>query len=158
MERRKGIRSMSEKRLALFKAGKLKKPKPKAWPSSKAPRKAMRPRAKGNTGQMEAFVEVWNDPERPHVCEVCGAELFPKPDDMGDRAAVEAWVRQFSHLLPKGSYRKMKTNPRNIRLQCHECHDKWHEFKDTCLRYEPAWRPTFDLYDQLKKEANGVKP
>lgn len=157
MERRKGLRSMSEKRLALFKAGKLKKPTPKAWPSSKAPRKDMRPRAKSNTGQMDAFGEVWHDPNRPHVCEVCGTDqLFPEPDDMTDREAVAAWVRQFSHLLPKGSYRKLKKDPRNIRIQCHGCHDKWHEFKDHGLREDPLWFATFRLYDGLKAEQNGV--
>lgn len=88
---------------------------------------------------------------------MCKRPLFDRPEDMSDREAVAAWVRQMSHLLPKGSYRRMKTNPKNIRLHCHQCHDTWHEFKDLGLRGNPSWWPTFELYDELMREANGLK-
>lgn len=155
MQRRKPLRSMSPKRLAAFKAGMLKGPLQKAAKEYRP--KKMRPRAKGNSGQMEAFHKVWDDPERPHVCEVCGRPLFERPDDMGDREAVEVWVRQMSHLLPKGSYRRAKTKTKNIRLHCYECHDTWHEFKDLGLRGNPLWWRTFELYDELIAEENGVR-
>lgn len=135
--KRSRLNPMSAKRMEALRNG----------TAPKRVRKPMRARAKGNKSQVDVFARVWR--ERPHQCEVCGRPLFPMPDDRSDREAMAAWVRQFSHLLPKGSYRRAKDDTRNIRLKCHPHHDEWHEFKDHGLRYDPLWRVIFELYDAL---------
>lgn len=107
-------------------------------------RKPMRKIAKTQKGWWDVALEVWD--ERPHNCEVCSVPL-------GDECAPIF----MSHLLPRGSYRKYKRDHRNIRVQCPECHSRWHKYGPEALQWSFRWRSTCDLYFQLRNEANGVQ-
>ena len=106
------------------------------------PRKAMKrtPMKTGRkaTGEAKLFMELWEI--RRHECVVCHAViLHPAP-----------W--NFSHLLPKGSYRSMRLDPRNIQIKCAACHDRWHQYGAAGLRYSFQWRKVIALHDELKTE------
>lgn len=108
-----------------------------------APKKKMRARSKTNEGWLKwAMKEVWS--KRPHACEVCRVPIaFATPAN-------------FSHLLPRGSYRKYKLDTRNVRIQCAECHHEWHDRGPAALFHEDRWWRTVTLYRELCDEANGV--
>lgn len=82
--------------------------------------------------------------EREHVCEVCGVTLHE----------LRHW--NFSHLLPKGTYPDLQLDPRNIRLQCFDCHEQWHNNPGACVR-DTRWAETITLRAALKRECY-VKP
>ena len=90
------------------------------------------------TGEAKVFAEIWE--HRPHECEVCHANI------------LEASAGNFSHLLPKGSYRALRLDPRNIILKCLACHDRWHQHGAAGLRYSFLWRKVITLHDELKSE------
>lgn len=76
-------------------------------------RKPIRKRSPNNKGgQMALFKRIWH--ERPHRCEVCGVPIG------------EPTASNFSHLLPKGVYRNLKLDERNVEIWCEECHEVWH--------------------------------
>lgn len=123
----------------LMKSGALSKAS-----SFKAKPKPMKKRreTKGPT-QMDVFREIWA--EREHVSEVSGLPL-------GD-------VLQpifFSHLLPKGSYRRYKLDKRNIVLITADEHREWHEEGPDNLSRYVEWAPICERYYALRNEANGV--
>ena len=125
--------------------------------STLKPKKKMRKRAPkkpGEISQIEFFMGIWN--ERPHVSEISGLPLVDPPDDWEDAAAVRAWLSQASHILPKGSYKKMKYDPRNVVLKTAHEHELW-ETKKWTLRDDPKWDWVFRLEEALKAEANGVE-
>ena len=148
--------------IAKNKIGKPKKPAVKRKPSldevkerfrivtaamlGDKPRKPMKKRADSNKGWYSWAVEnVWN--KRNHWCEVCGIMLgnsdTPSPSF-------------FSHLLPRGSYRKYKLDERNVILKCQGCHDKWHDQGPDKLQHKPEWRAICKMYFQLRNENNGI--
>lgn len=90
------------------------------------------------TGEAKVFAEIWE--QRPHQCEVCKEPI------------AEATASNFSHLLPKGSYRSMRLDLRNIILKCKACHDRWHQYGATGLRYSFHWFYVVRRYDELKTE------
>ena len=108
------------------------------------PRKKLRSRSRSNTGWYGWAIEnVWD--KRPHKCEVCGKEL------------KEPVPSAFSHLLPRGSYRKYKTDERNISLQCVRCHSLWHEVGPMMLQENRGWKAVCERYYKLRGEANCVQ-
>ena len=103
--------------------------------------KARKPlRGRKPTGEAKLFQEIWEI--RPHECVVCGAHI------------EEAGPINFSHLLPKGSYRSMRLDPRNIHIKCAACHERWHQHGAAGLRYSFLWRNIIWMYDDLKEEYN----
>ena len=104
------------------------------------PRAAKKP---GGKTQMEVFQQVW-DASEGKCCEVCGTGI----------ASMNPI--NFSHLLPKGSYRKYKFDVRNLVLKCSRCHGQWHDFGPDRLKELDEWRPICDLYFELRDEANQV--
>lgn len=107
--------------------------------------KMIRKRAKNNEGWYRWAVEnVWE--KRPHECEVCKCPL------------EEPAPVVFSHLLPRGSYRRYKLDERNVRLHCAGCHAEWHQYGPAALAFNPMWRKTSELYFKLRDEANGLNP
>lgn len=110
----------------------------------KAKPKPMKKRADSNKGWWFIALEIWD--ERPRVCGVCGVSL-------GDDPRPEF----FSHLLPRGSYRKYKLFKPNIVLKCRSCHNTWHKEGPKILIYVPEWKAVCELYYTLQREANGVE-
>ena len=112
--------------------------------SFKAKPKPMKKRreTKGPT-QMDVFMEIWAESESK-CCEVCGTGI----------ASMQP--ANFSHLLPKGSYRKYKLDKRNIVLKCIPCHCRWHDFGPDNLDCYDVWAPICERYYALRNEANGV--
>ena len=103
--------------------------------------KARKPlRGRKPTGEAKLFKELWEI--RRHECVVCGAHI------------EEAGPINFSHLLPKGSYRSMRLDPRNIHIKCPACHERWHQHGAAGLRYSFLWRNVIRMYDDLKEEYN----
>jgi hypothetical protein len=102
-------------------------------------------RAPGNKGWLDVTREIWADPTRRHQCEVCGVPIEdPQPIN-------------WSHLLPRGSYRRYKRDPRNIRLMCGPCHKLWHKWGPMILKAYVGWRTICNLYFELRDESNGIK-
>lgn len=94
-------------------------------------------RGRKPTGEAKVFALIWE--QRDHECEVC---KVPIP---------EATARNFSHLLPKGSYPKLRLDVVNIRIKCDECHDRWHKHGASGLRYSFPWTHIVHLHDELKR-------
>lgn len=110
--------------------------------SKLAQRTPMRKIAPTQKGWWDVAMEVWD--ERPHECEVCELPI------------VEPAPINFSHLLPRGSYRKYKRDHRNLVIKCGGCHDKWHAFGPESLQVDPRWKKVCALYFQLHREANNA--
>lgn len=123
-------------------------PKPKR-------KKRLKYRAKGPTGQKELFIHLFR--ERGAKSQISGTQLIEIPD--GDGPEYEKWwkafLSQFSHILPKGSYKKMMLVERNIVLKTVDEHELWENHKES-LREKPEWKWVFELEEELKREANGV--
>lgn len=103
-------------------------------------------RRKSRERELDLFVEIWN--ERPHVSEVSGKRLMPKPSHT-DEGAWRMWVSQFSHLVPKGSYRGMRLRKENIVLKTVEEHDQWHNIpKSELVTMHPGWAAIIDRYNE----------
>jgi 5-methylcytosine-specific restriction endonuclease McrA len=64
------------------------------------------------TAERDAFAAIWK--ERDHVCAECEAQLSDPP-----------MYANFSHILPKGRYNKLRAYPPNIDLLCVTCHARW---------------------------------
>lgn len=142
----RAVAGLVSKMPALKRASSLDKPKE---------RKKRKPLRAKPTGQLKVFREIWE--EREHVSEVSGAPLVDLPDNPKEEPEqMTAWVRQFSHLLPKGSYRRYRLDKRNIVLKTAEEHDLWHELGPEELMFSPGWAEVCDRYFELKREANGV--
>lgn len=77
-------------------------------------------------GQLKMFSEIWD--ERPRFSEISGARLVKKGGFM--------WHAQFLHILPKGSYPKMKLFKPNIMLATFEEHNKQESFPEFKRRKE----------------------
>jgi hypothetical protein len=105
----------------------------------------MKKRSASNKGWWHVALEIWE--ERQHACVVCQRNLgdVPQPEF-------------FSHLLPRGSYRKYKLDKRNIQLKCAEHHDLWHKHGPANLITLPEWKAVCVGYYQLRDEANDIKP
>lgn len=108
------------------------------------PRKKLKPRAASNKGWWDVALEIWA--ARPHICEVCGRALGDEPIP-----------HYFSHLLPRGSYRRYKRDKRNILLKDSRCHAKWHELGPAYLSDHWEWSGVCQRYFDLRDEANGVE-
>ncbi len=139
---------------SMLKAGTLSKA------SSFSPRpKPVRKRAQSKgPSQLTIFKQIWQ--ERPHFSELSGLPLvrMPEGEEWEDEYHVRAWVSQFSHLLPKGTYKKYKADKRNIILKTTEEHEQWETIKnkERLLSLDPRWGWIIECYEQLKREANGV--
>lgn len=107
------------------------------------PRKKLRQRSPSNPGWYDVALEIWA--ERPHVCCVTGMYLSEEPEPS-----------YFSHLLPRGSYRKYKRDKRNIVLMHPDIHAMWHAEGPEKLINIRQWKPVCELYLQLRNEANGI--
>lgn len=107
------------------------------------PRKKLKSRSPKNEGWWDVALEIWA--ERPHVCEVTGVPLGDTPHPIF-----------FSHLIPRGSYKKFKRRKDNIRIQSPAAHKCWHDEGVEKLKDVPEWKATCDLYFQLRNEANGL--
>ena len=94
------------------------------------------------TGEKEVFRRIWES--EPHNCITCGVHI------------KEARAINFSHLLPKGTYPELRLDPRNIVLQCGECHQRWHIYHSS-LRDSKKWSKFFNKYDTLYEEVHGLK-
>ena len=103
----------------------------------------MRKRSPSNKGWWFIALEIWD--EREHVCEVCGVSLGDTPIPS-----------MFSHLLPRGSYRRYKLYKPNIILKCPPCHDRWHKEGPKNLVHIPEWRKVCSTYYALRDQANEV--
>jgi hypothetical protein len=111
------------------------------------PSRKMRARSPNNHGWYRWAVEnVWSKRERK--CEVCGWSMeFMESDP---------YPGVFSHLLPRGSYRKYKTDERNVIIKCPSCHGIWHAVGPKYLKDDKKWAKVVALYNELRAEANGV--
>lgn len=110
------------------------------------PRKPMKKRAENNEGWYKWAVEnVWN--KRKSECQVCGLWL------LSDEAPSPTF---FSHLLPRGSYRRYKLDERNVIIKCADCHEKWHSMGPDKLKDIKDWRLVCDTYFSLRNEANNI--
>jgi len=127
------LRSVSKKKQAAIDSGAYKR----------APRKAMKAKAASNEGWYDVALEIWG--ERPHVCQVSGVPLGDVPQPAF-----------FSHLLPRGSYRKFKRRKDNIWIVSPDIHTKWHEFGPENLQEAPMWQPKCNAYFTLRNEANKI--
>lgn len=104
-----------------------------------------------STGQAEAFAKV---AQRDLVKPLAVWKCFTCEKPM-DRLRHY----NFSHLLPKGSYKRYMTLPENIVIQCYGCHQKWHNAGRIALvrgdhGHEHNWKQMFDQYDQLEQRYN----
>ena len=135
----------------LLKSGKVSKAS--TFTAKPKPMRKRRPKRDGEQSQIEFFTEIWN--ERRHVSAISGQDLVDRPDDMSDKAQLRAWISQFSHILPKGTYRKMKSDKRNIVLKTAHEHHLWETDKSN-LRGKSEWEWVFRLEKELMDEANGV--
>lgn len=115
----------------------------KASSISKKPRKPMRKRTKGPTGEMKLFILLYH--ERGGYSEISGIPLLPPEHDW--------FVRQFSHILPKGTYPEFRLLEDNIVLKTAEEHRQWEEEKWT-LHAKQEWQWVFEKEAQLKQLAN----
>lgn len=79
-------------------------------------RKNSKPKKYKKTGELEFFVEIWN--ERPHYCVKCSKWLG------NDLKPIF-----FSHIKSKGAYPELRKDKDNIELLCAECHHIY-EFGD----------------------------
>jgi len=146
---KKPLSRMSAKRLSEIKSGAKMQGTFKAKAGAPMSRKVVdtvfgkkrKPlRGRNPTGEAKVFAEIWE--QRPHECEVCRATI------------TEAMAGNFSHILPKGSYRSLRLDPRNIVLKCLACHDRWHQHGAVGLRYSFMWRKVIALHDELKTECH----
>lgn len=96
--------------------------------------------------EITVFDEIWA--ERPHVSQVSGLPLIEKPD-FSNKTGWRMWVSQFSHLVPKGSYRGMRLRKENIVLKTFEEHRQWHEVpKSELPALHPGWEAIIRQYQQ----------
>jgi len=94
------------------------------------------------TGELKLFLEIWD--ERPHVSEVSGKPLLPKEHPQ--------WIWQFSHILPKGLYPKIRLLKKNIKLALPEEHDQWGNHIHKCTG--PEWEPIHKRAEELREAYN----
>jgi hypothetical protein len=125
----------------------------KASEFTSKPRKMLKARSPNNPGWYNWAVEnVWD--KRDHKCEICDMTL-----DYGERPNPIV----FSHLLERGSYRRYVRDAVNVRIVCPGHHGEWHnrpkgELIEPANPYHAQWRKMFHLEDELKREANNMKP
>ena len=93
--------------------------------------------------QMDVFRKMWDASEKK-CCEVCGTGI------------ASMHPINFSHLLPKGSYRRYKLDERNLVIKCAGCHQAWHDQGPERLMLRPEWQGVCRRYYELKMEANGL--
>lgn len=70
------------------------------------------------TGERDMFLEIWN--ERPHNSQLSGRPLLP----IGHRD----WIKQFLHVLGKGTYPELRLCKDNILLGLPDEHDNQDKF------------------------------
>ena len=110
----------------------------------KAKPRPMKKRAASSPGWWDVALEIWG--ERLHVCEVYGTPLGDEPKPIF-----------FSHLLPRGSYRKYKRDKRNIVLKSERAHEEWHQYGPRYLYNFPEWQRVCVTYYLLRDEANEIE-
>lgn len=125
------------------------------------PKKRRKPLRAKATGQLQVFREIWAS--RPHVSEVSGVGLIDPPEDPREEPEpLRAWVAQFSHVLPKGVYRRLRNDPRNILLMTWGENEFWGKWGLKVVEHCPvpyigAWSKVVRLAEQLRDEANGLQ-
>jgi len=65
------------------------------------------------TGELQLFLEIWS--EREHISELSGKPLL--------NIGHSKWHWQFLHVLPKGRFKSLRLDKRNILLALPEEHD-----------------------------------
>lgn len=144
------LRKLYDKKVAAFLSSGLVQ---KASEFTSKPRKMLKARSPNNPGWYNWAVEnVWD--KRDHKCEICDMTL-----DYGERPNPIV----FSHLLERGSYRRYVRDAVNVRIVCPGHHGEWHnrpkgELIEPANPYHAQWRKMFHLEDELKREANNMKP
>lgn len=120
------------------------------------PRKKMKHRAKGASGQKALFIDIFR--RRGPTSQVSGLPLVDIPDGDGKEYELhwKAFLRQFSHILPKGAYKKAMLDEENIVIKTGDEHELW-ETKKWTLRELPEWQWVFALEERLKEKYN-LKP
>ncbi len=112
-----------------------------------APLRKVSDRRSGRPSEVDLFDEIWD--ERPHRSEVSGIFLTDRPHSRGDHDAMRQWVRQFSHLVPKGTYPSMRLRKDNIVLKTAYEHDLWHNTpKHELLKLHPGWEAIIKRYHE----------
>lgn len=97
-----------------------------------------KPPVRKRTGEMDVFIEIWN--ERPRKSEISG-------EDLGNILKPIF----FSHVLSKGAYPSLRLDKRNIVLKTLEEHQLW-EFGKHKIKDDPKWKWVFERKEQLKRE------
>jgi len=120
------------------------------------PRKKMKYRSKGPSGEKALFLDMFRRSDG--TSEIDGTPLVPPPDGDGPEYDLQwkAFLSQWSHILPKGSYPKWRLVERNIVRKTTEQHRMWEQEKRK-LRGMKEWKWVFLLEESLKREANGIQ-
>ena len=112
-----------------------------------APLRKVSDRKRALPSEVDVYDEIWE--ERPHRSEVSGAFLMDRPHSRGDHDEMRQWVRQFSHLVPKGTYPGMRLRKENIVLKTAYEHDLWHNTpKHELMKLHPGWEGIIRRYHE----------
>ena len=101
----------------------------------------------GYTRQLDMFVEIWDNMDKPRLCPISGQEI----DKFYN---TKMWFSCFAHVLAKGMYRKYKLNPFNIMVVHPEVHRMIDQGTQADRDRYPTWN--WDIFYekqlQLKEE------
>lgn len=89
------------------------------------------------TGRANVQFYKWCWEHKPHRCEETLRPLY-------EYSAVYV-----SHILPRGAYPEMATDPRNVNILCFEKHAEWENGRREAMRIYPRNRVIIDI---LKRE------
>ncbi len=101
---------------------------------------------KKKTGEANVFEQIWG--ERPHFSQISGERLLEKGEKF-DSAGKDLWYSQFSHILTKGAYGKLRKDKRNIILKTCDEHRIWEFETHKCTGAKWAW--VHELKQELKE-------
>lgn len=93
-------------------------------------------------GEIRLAKKLYKD--RGGVSDLSGLPLLP-PDH-------PLFHCQVSHILPKGSYGRIRTYPLNIMLVLYHEHRQWEENRnpDDLIALDPRWRKWIELRDEMR--------
>lgn len=132
-----------------------KREKQKWTQGFKTIKKSIKTKPKEDTGQTEAFEEIWQ--YREHKSWLTGANLRQYEDKMDDNQCWikhPLWFNLFHHVLPKKNYRKFIVLKDNIILLTPQEHLSIHSESKELLekKYgEDNMNRYYDLIEQLKE-------
>lgn len=117
-------------------------------PIPKYKKKAVNPNSFGFSSQLEMFMAVIYNAQRPIICPISGQDITNYfKGEPGD------WVSCCAHVIPKGKFPLFKLNPANIML----IHPSAHHLVDAgteMQRIKSGWdfTPFYTRQEQLKQE------